>query len=351
MREGDPHLLPLPAAGPSGQRGHGEGLRRAGAGGQVLPHRRRDDRGQAREGAAARHGRPARLRVLRRLGGRRDGACWRSWRPAPSSTSAASARRPTRARRWSRAGCRPRSRPSSTTTSPSTASGCPRRAPARSADPSTRATCTTTTSPPSTSVSALGQVRSRLPRPRGARGDRGRSPKRRKVTLLWNAEDVAAVVRRRSSPASRQVPGLPEGALRLLPDGRGAARRRAEVGHLDRRRLRGLRPAVHVARLGRRRRAEEAPRSRWSGARTRCRRSRRSTRRTARCASAPRSRRPRTTTTRARCIARTDHSAVPRRRWGTVDHQAVSFVDEIVANREGACYLWQVRVQRRSEMR
>ena len=76
--------------------------------------------------------------------------------------------------------------------------------------------------------------------------------RRRKVTLLWNAEDVAAVVALADGTGNaREVPRLPEGPLRTFQ--MDEVIRTAGASDLDRRRLRRLRPALHVARDPRRR--------------------------------------------------------------------------------------------------
>ena len=64
-------VLPLRAAGTDRPRADGGGARHRGARGQVLQHDRVHHRRQARPRPAARHGRPAGLRALRPLGGRR----------------------------------------------------------------------------------------------------------------------------------------------------------------------------------------------------------------------------------------------------------------------------------------
>ncbi len=80
--------LPLPGPGPQCLQDHGEGDRHRGAAAQVLQHDHARDRRQAGPRAAPRHGRPARIRAVRPVGGLCRGPCragrgGQGVRPAP----------------------------------------------------------------------------------------------------------------------------------------------------------------------------------------------------------------------------------------------------------------------------
>ena len=68
-----PRIVPLPDSGSAGHGPGGEGLRRPLTADEVLPLHSRHARWYAGKGAPARHGRPARIRVHRRLAGRCEG--------------------------------------------------------------------------------------------------------------------------------------------------------------------------------------------------------------------------------------------------------------------------------------
>ena len=135
-------ILSLPDPGPERDEADREGDRRHPAGPQVLQHDPRHHRRKARARAPPRHGRPARLRILRPLGRWRGGA--RSAgrgrpRVRPAGWSAAG---PIRRTRWNRAGSRRRCRPSiRATASRPSANGCrptatrPRRRSAAASSP------------------------------------------------------------------------------------------------------------------------------------------------------------------------------------------------------------------------
>ena len=201
--------VPVPGPGPDRDGGAREGDRRPAARDQVLQPRLGRDRGPQGARSAPRHVRHQGPGAVRPLGGGRGRHGRRSWRPARASSACArSARACTRPTRSSRAGSPARCRRSSPArTCRRTASGCrPRatRARARSAAASTRDDIEDYYLTPH-DLGYWGFVKFDHDFiGREALEAIGDEPKRQKVTLAWNGEDVAAAM---GTPVREGRPG------------------------------------------------------------------------------------------------------------------------------------------------